>query len=223
MAGAPVFPVDWDMVRLVLSATASGKAMLARAALLLAMLPLLWLIALRPMALLAAVAAVTLAWSGHAAAGEGTSGWIHLAADMVHILAAALWIGGMACLLASLKQPQSSPTLSMLRAFALIGSIIVALLIATGVLNTAMILGLDGFPAASGTTYGQLLVVKVAAFLLMLALAANNRFRLTPAFERDPVAARPALRRAIGIEIGLAAVILLLVAWLGMIDPAGAA
>jgi putative copper resistance protein D len=223
MAGAPVFPVDWDMVRLVLSATASGKAMLARAALLLAMLPLLWLIALRPMALLAAVAAVTLAWSGHAAAGEGASGWIHLAADMVHILAAALWIGGMACLLTSLGQPRSGPTLSMLRAFALIGSIIVALLIATGVLNTAMILGLDAFRAASGTTYGQLLAVKVTAFLLMLALAANNRFRLTPAFERNPVAARPALRRAIGIEIGLASLILLLVAWLGMIDPAGAA
>jgi putative copper resistance protein D len=223
MAGAPVFPVDWDMVRLVLSATASGKAMLARAALLLAMLPLLWLIALRPMALLAAVAAVTLAWSGHAAAGEGASGWIHLSADMVHILAAALWIGGMACLLACLGQPRSGPTLSMLRAFALIGSIIVALLIATGVLNTAMILGLDGFRAALGTTYGQLLAVKVAAFLLMLALAANNRFRLTPAFERDPVAARPALRRAIGIEIRLASLILLLVAWLGMIDPTGAA
>jgi putative copper resistance protein D len=223
MAGAPVFPVDWDMVRLVLSATASGKAMLARAALLLAMLPLLWLIALRPMALLAAVAAVTLAWSGHAAAGEGALGWIHLAADMVHILAAALWIGGMACLLASLRQPRSGLTLSMLGAFALIGSIIVALLIATGVLNTAMILGLDGFLAASGTTYGQLLAVKVTAFLLMLALAANNRFRLTPAFERDPVAARPALRRAIGIEIGLASLILILVAWLGMIDPAGPA
>jgi putative copper resistance protein D len=122
-----------------------------------------------------------------------------------------------------LKQPQSSPTLSMLRAFALIGSIIVALLIATGVLNTAMILGLDALRAASGTTYGQLLAVKVAAFLLMLTLAANNRFRLTPAFARNPVAARPALRRAIGIEIGLASLILLLVAWLGMIDPAGAA
>jgi putative copper resistance protein D len=223
MAGAPVFPVDWDMVRLVLAATASGKAMLARAALLLAMLPLLWFIALRPVALLAAVAAVTLAWSGHAAAGEGASGWIHLAADMVHILAAALWIGGMGCLLASLRQPGSGPTLSMLRAFALIGSIIVALLIATGVLNTAMILGLDALRAASGTTYGQLLAVKVAAFLLMLTLAANNRFRLTPAFARNPVAARPALRRAIGIEIGLASLILLLVAWLGMIDPAGAA
>jgi putative copper resistance protein D len=223
MAGTPVLPVDWDMVRLVLAATASGKAMLARAALLLAMLPLLWLIALRPMALLAAVAAVTLAWSGHAAAGEGTLGGIHLAADMVHILAAALWIGGMACLLTSLGQPRNGPTLSMLRAFALIGSVIVVLLIATGVLNTAMILGLDGFQAALGTTYGQLLAVKVAAFLLMLALAANNRFRLTPAFERDPLAARTALRRAIGIEIGLAAVILLLVAWLGMIDPAGAA
>jgi putative copper export protein len=35
---------------------------------------------------------------------KGTTGWLHLAADILHILTAALWIDGMACLLLSLRR-----------------------------------------------------------------------------------------------------------------------
>ncbi|HEX7852256.1 MAG TPA: copper homeostasis membrane protein CopD [Sphingobium sp.] len=223
MTGTALFPVEWDMVALVLSATASGKAIVARATLLIVLLPLAMRASLRPAALIAALATATLAWSGHAAAGEGMAGGLHLLADMLHILAAALWIGGMACLLLSLHRAQGGATLPMLHAFALIGSVTVGLLIATGILNGVMIIGLDALPAALGTIYGRLLAIKVGAFLVMLLLAANNRFRLTPAFERHAITARPALRRAIGVEIALAFLILLLVGWLGMIDPMAAA
>lgn len=223
MAGTAIFPVDWSMVALILSATASGKAILARAILLLAMLPLAMAGAFRTITLAAAAAAATLAWSGHAAAGEGVAGWAHLVADMIHILAAALWIGGMACLLASLRRVQGGASLLMLRAFATIGSVTVALLVATGILNSIMIVGPDALPTALGTTYGRLLAAKIAAFLAMLLLAANNRFRLTPAFERQPFAARRSLTRAIRVEILLAFLILFLVGWLGMTDPAAAA
>lgn len=223
MAGTPLLPVDWDMVTLILSATASGKAIVARAMLLALLLPLAIAATLRPVALLSALATATLCWSGHAAAGEGMAGWCHFLADIVHILAAALWIGGMACLLLSLRRGQSGATLQMLRAFALIGSVTVALLIATGIINSAMIIGLPALPGALGATYGRLLALKVAAFLVMLLLAANNRFNLTPAYERSAHAARPALVRAISVEILLAFAILLLVGWLGMIDPMAAA
>ncbi|MET0366048.1 MAG: copper homeostasis membrane protein CopD [Sphingobium sp.] len=223
MAGKTLLPVDWDMVALILSATASGKAILARTVLLLAILPLTMTASLRATALISTLAAATLAWSGHAAASEGMAGWLHVLADIVHILAAALWIGGMACVLLSLRQAQGGTTLPMLRAFALIGSVTVGLLVATGIINSVMIVGIDALPSSLGTLYGRLLAIKVAAFLAMLLLAANNRFRLAPAFERNAIATRPALRRAIAVEILLAALILALVAWLGTIDPAGAA
>jgi putative copper resistance protein D len=55
-----------------------------------------------------------------------------------------------------------------------------------------------------------------------------NRFRLTPALSRDlnaglvPLGAPRALHRSVAIEIGLAALVLAIVAWLGTIVPPAA-
>lgn len=219
MAGTPVLPVDWEMVALVLSATASGKAILIRAVLLLLLLPFFGKAGPGPVAMVAAIAAATLAWGGHAAASEGMAGCLHMLADIVHILAAAIWIGGMACLLLSLRQASGDMTLALLRAFALLGGLCVALLIVTGIFNSVMILGVAALPGALGTLYGQLLALKLLAFAAMLALAANNRFRLTPAFERHAAASRARMAGAVAVEIALGFLILMLVGWLGMIDP----
>src|SRR3546814_1764463 len=35
-------------------------------------------------------------WSGHGAAGEGNAGWVQLAADLVHLLAAGAWLSAIA-------------------------------------------------------------------------------------------------------------------------------
>ena len=62
----------------------------------------------------------------------------------------------------------------------------------------------------------------------MLGLAAMNRFRQTPALSRDlgaglvPLGALRALPRSVAIEIGLAALVLAIVAWLGTIVPPAA-
>lgn len=222
MAGASVLPIDWDMVGLIISATAFGKALLIRSALLI----LLGLMALtkRPVGLgattiMTAIAASTLAWGGHAAAGEGLYGWLHLVADVAHILAASLWLGGMACLLLAFRRASVEEVAPMLAAFAPIGGMIVLLLIGTGIINSAMTIGVEAFGSAWNTLYGRLLALKLLAFLLMLVLAANNRFRLPPLFEREPDRGKQSLRRAIALEMSLALVILLLVAWFGMIDP----
>ena len=44
-------------------------------------------------AIAAAVALASLAWSGHGAASEGFRGTVHLVADIVHLLAAGVWVG----------------------------------------------------------------------------------------------------------------------------------
>ena len=43
---------------------------------------------------LAAALIGTLAWAGHAAGGEGVEGIVHPAADFLHLVAAAAWVGG---------------------------------------------------------------------------------------------------------------------------------
>jgi putative copper resistance protein D len=76
-----------------------------------------------------------------------------------------------------------------------------------------------------------LLLAKLALFGLMLALAAANRWRLTPALaaavaggdaediDTDPDAALAAMRRSLIIEALAALAILALVAWFGTLEP----
>ncbi len=223
MAGTDLFPVNKEMVGMIVSATAAGKAIIVRAVLAAVLIVLLFSrrAPLLLTILLGSAMAATLIWSGHAAASEGMAGWLHLAGDALHILAAALWIGGMACLLTTLRPASAHLAQPMLHAFAWIGGMVVAVLIATGLLNMGMTIGFAALGTALGALYGKLLAIKIGLFLLMLALAANNRFRLTPAFERDRDRTLPALRHAIAVEIGIATLILALVAALGMIAPLG--
>ena len=79
--------------------------------------------------------------------------------------------------------------------------------------------------ALAGTDYGLLLVAKVALFFVMVAVAAINRFRLTPRLVPNETLApaRHALRqvrRNALIEIVLGAVIIAIVAKLGVTPPA---
>ena len=62
----------------------------------------------------------------------------------------------------------------------------------------------------------------------MLALAALNRFRLTPAIDRSlatgqSAAAVRSIRYSVAVEASLAVAVLMLVAWLGTLDPLAAA
>ncbi len=68
---------------------------------------------------------------------------------------------------------------------------------------------IGGLPGLVGTAYGRVALVKLALLLVLLALAAANRFRYAPAM-RGPAGAdaKRGLRRSIGVEtaIGLLAV-----------------
>src|SRR5207237_1523919 len=48
---------------------------------------------------LSAVAVATIAWTGHARNGVGTGAGLHLLGDMLHLIAAGGWIGGLVWLL----------------------------------------------------------------------------------------------------------------------------
>lgn len=180
------------------------------------------------------VALATLAWTGHGAAGEGGFGWLQLAADIGHLLAAGIWVGALVAMLLMVSRSAEVVDRDYLLAshrvlagFSTTGMIVVATLIVTGLINLAGTTGVAGIAALPTVLYGQLLIAKLALFAVMLALAASNWFRLVPAFEAalatgDKAAALSALRRSLALESFCAVVILALVAWLGTLDPSGA-
>ena len=172
-----------------------------------------------------------LAFAGHAAAGEGLEGSTHLAADILHLLAAAAWLGALvplAMLLGAAGKWRDDTSIEVARAatlrFSTLGIVSVGTLAVTGVVNTWVLVG--SVRALIETEYGRLLLLKLVLFTLMLAIAAVNRLRLTPQLVGKPSSASAPqdalrqLRRNSLIEASLGVTILGLVAALGTLSPA---
>jgi copper resistance protein D len=178
-------------------------------------------------AMLAAGLAASLAFAGHAAATEGFDGTIHLASDVLHLVAAGAWLGALwplSILLGRARRAGDTAAAAIAyqatRRFSILGMISVAAILASGVVNTYEILGMMAF-SMMGTDYNRLLLAKIAVFIAMLALAAFNRQRLTPrlADARDHRRAIRQLQWNSLAEAGLGLLILAIVAVLGRIAP----
>lgn len=110
--------------------------------------------------------------------------------------------------------------------FSRVGTICVLIITATGLLNGQMIVGMDNLGQSLASPYGQLLFAKLWLFAAMLALAAANRWRLTPKLraaiasgESDPDRMLAAMRKSLALEAAAALLILALVAWFGTLEP----
>jgi putative copper resistance protein D len=150
-------------------------------------------------------------------------GRLHLAADVAHLLSAGLWIGALWALgWLVVHLPQTPQTETALRRFSGVGQLAVAVLVLTGAVNA---FGVLGDPVKLLTTrYGQLLDVKLLAFVGMLALAALNRFVLTPRLATDARGdSLRQLRYQILGEQALSLVVVAIVAVIGTLDPMAAA
>ncbi|MFL6807875.1 MAG: copper resistance D family protein, partial [Bradyrhizobium canariense] len=108
----------------------------------------------------------------------------------------AFWIGALAPLVAMLSK-RPAATLPVVNRFARIAAPVVGALALTGL--ALAIVQLENPSALVETRYGLILSMKLALVLVLLALAALNRFRLTPALAGDHKAA-PALKRSIVLE-----------------------
>ncbi|WP_088184595.1 copper homeostasis membrane protein CopD [Sphingobium sp. Z007] len=225
MTGNPITSADWRTAVILLTMTPIGPVLAVRyGALLLAIVfasancPRLTLIP-------AAVAAATLAWTGHAGATEDIAGTVHRVADVAHIWAAAGWIGALVVLCHAVLtlRPATAEVqhiATMLSRFALMGTLVVATLVVSGGINGVMIVGLAQLPDLADSLYGWLLGAKLALFGLMLGLAALNRWHLTPLLESGtPQRAIAHLRLSLLAETSAAIAIIGMVAWLGTLDP----
>lgn len=241
MAGVPVAQVDLASVMTVLTGMSLGKAVVARVTGLAPVFASAALMRRRSSAALAiasaggAVAMGSLAWGGHGAMDDGAVGWLHLVADIAHLVAAAVWIGALVCLLLLVARPISRFDTAHLRVahrtldgFSTIGTVVVAVIVATGLVNAWLLVGPANVLALPSSAYGQLLIAKIGLFAAMLCFAAANRYRLTPALaaridDGDHRGAVVALRVSVALETGCAVVVIGLVAWLGTLQPPASA
>ncbi len=240
MAGAPVWPIDTAAIGALLDQPGVGTAWKARMvsltlASVAAMLGAGRTLGLGAVALASGVGLATLAWAGHGAMDDGPLGWVHVVADVLHLLAAAMWIGALLGLVLLVTRPLSMVdathlglTHRALHGFGAIGSVVVATIVVTGLVNAWLLVGLGHLTALGASFYVRLLIAKLALFAAMLGFASLNRFRLTPALEariaaRDHGRALRALRASLAAETACVIVILALVAWLGTLEPPASA
>ncbi|MEV0219320.1 copper resistance protein CopC [Streptomyces sp. NPDC050704] len=115
--------------------------------------------------------------AGTWAAAEHASAGIQVPAAMVssvlHLLAMAVWLGGLAALLTTLNRSEAPlPAASVIR-FSRLAFASVTVLVLTGVYQSWR--GLGSWDAVFGTSYGRLLFAKVCAVVLLLAAAGYSR------------------------------------------------
>ncbi|WP_189230361.1 copper resistance protein CopC [Streptomyces flaveolus] len=119
-------------------------------------------------AALAVGLALTWAAAEHAVAGPQVP--LAVTSSVLHLLATAVWLGGLVALLTTLRGSADAPTVAR---FSRVALACVTVLAATGAYQSWR--GLGSWPALTGTTYGRLLLAKLAGVCVLLALAAVSR------------------------------------------------
>ncbi|MFL5845004.1 MAG: copper resistance protein CopC [Solirubrobacteraceae bacterium] len=154
----------------------------------------------RSLALAGASAATVAAIAGHVAAGHAAAGgWaagVTVTAQVVHVAAAGIWLGGLTTLLGGLRGAPAAERSAALGRFARVAVAGLVLVLITGTLRAVDELGSVGDLADTG--YGRAVVAKVVLFTLVAVLG---------------------WRRRHGAELALAAGALVAAALLGTLAP----
>jgi copper transport protein len=150
---------------------------------------------LRPPSILIAILAlccgylvVTPALAGHPSV-QGPRG-VFFPADVLHVLGASVWVGGIACLLFALpaatrRLDPGERTGLLLATLARFSPLALASVLAVGLTGIVQAyIDVRTLDALVNTTYGVLVLVKSVLFLGLIALGWRNRERLIPALRR---------------------------------------
>jgi copper transport protein len=176
---------------------------------------------------------MSMTWSAAGHAGVGSwEPWTDLA-DTAHLVFVSAWVGGLVVLARGLRRWTEAEQATLLPGWSRLASWSVTLLVATGVFASVREVGELG--ALFSTRYGLLLVTKYALVGLMLLFALVGRAYVRSHYSQPVVAAATVtaappeapedddvagLRRSIGIEVGLAVVVLVVTAFLVNSRPA---
>ena len=208
-----------------------GAELLARAALLLAVVPLLTRRGqqalpgrggdiTRSVVALALLAAVAV--TGHATAGSGV--WLAIPAAMLHLAAMAVWLGGLVLLglvvLPALRDGSRTLAEARLRLWSATAYTCVVCLVVSGEYQAAR--QISPIQALWTTSYGITVLIKGGLVIAMLAAAAlaHRLVIRRDARETTPLRVASAVRRSVRIEASLGAVVLAVTAILVSEAPA---
>jgi putative copper export protein len=160
------------------------------------------------------------AFSGHAS-GTGDLAALTVSADTAHVLAAGIWLGGLAFLLYADRRSHRSLGVATLPhlvpAYSPFAAGSVTVLLLTGLVGAWA--QLDGPTALVTTTYGRLLLTKVVLATVMMGLGFRNWKHLTPNLGTRQGA--EVLRKSATAELMVGQIVLLLTAVLVRISPLG--
>ncbi|HEY3208534.1 MAG TPA: CopD family protein, partial [Actinomycetota bacterium] len=172
--------------------------------------------------LVGAAAAATM-WlhtlAGHAGAAASMR-WFNVGVQWLHLLAVAVWIGGLLWLLLGIRGRESAERAVAIQRFSRLAGIALAAVAVTGLLRA---LNEVGGPAdwrrLIDTSFGIAMLIKVGLFAGLVALGARNRYVNVPGIARG---SRPmtSLRRTVGAELLLAAGVLGVTGVLTQLPPA---
>lgn len=189
---------------------------------------------IRPAALGAGFLAITPALSGHPST-QGPRG-LFFPADVIHVLGASVWVGGIACLLIALpaatrrlEGPQRTrlllATLARFSPLALACVIAIAL---TGVVQAYI--EVRSIHGLLHTTYGLLVIAKVVLLVVLIGLGWVNREHVIPSLKRlasaagspgrGGVVARRTMRGELALMVAVFGVTAALVSYAPPIDAA---
>lgn len=210
----PVHALTVEALQQFLRELPSGPALLVQAALLATAALCAWRIpsewGVRAALFLAMTGAATLAFGGHSAAEPN-----HVLAILSligHILAAAVWAGG---LLGLARLAHLDPTLLQL-ALTRFSSVALWCVIIIGISGTINGILRTGSPGALfSSSYGSILLLKICAFLVLIAFGIIHRRRLIAA----GFSARGKFLRLALIELAVMAVAFTLAVMLTRADP----
>lgn len=148
----------------------------------------------RAVSLLALVmGASALALSGHASAAEPQ--WLMRPSVFLHALTIAIWVGALVPLARMLQSGHPAGS-NALRRFSVLIPVAASILVAVGLALAVIQMGSTS--AFLGTAYGRVFLVKLVLLILLFALAAINRWRLT---DRAEAGDKGAIRRLVRLII----------------------
>ncbi|MFJ5729314.1 copper resistance CopC/CopD family protein [Streptomyces paradoxus] len=185
-----------------------GLALLARLlVLLLTAAFLIWLsrsrdTGKRPVALAtgtALAAALALTWAAAEHASAGIQVPAAMTSSVVHLLATGVWLGGLVALLLTLRGSSGDDLVEVVPRFSRIAFASVTVLAVTGLYQSWR--GLGSLPALTGTSYGRLLLAKLAAVAVLLLVAGYSR-RWTARIAVPAAAARAAVPAPVPQPVG---------------------
>jgi copper transport protein len=220
-SGAPAWDVSPTELGQVLF-SAYGVVLTARLAALVVVAALLPPALLGRAGLSRALVLVTLAvgglatWplTGHAIAGPLPG--VIVAADVVHLAAMAVWLGGLATLTAFLLRRTHPRVLGViLPAWSRWAAIAVVWLVGGGTVQAVVQIG--SVSALWRTEYGKLLLAKIAVLAVTLGAAAYARRMVRRA--QVPAAGVSRMRRTVGVEVVATALVLGISAMLVQVNP----